>query len=300
MKSNLFFSVTTGIYLASFFLFLAAQVFKKERLARWIVPLFASGLGVHTFGFIRRVVEFHRLMKEANPDPLSWGKLYQFFPVTNLYESLILFAWAMVLVFLVLYWKRRLIEIGWLVALLAASAMAYAAGLTAPQTAIAPLVPALKSNWLLFHVITCFLAYAAFAVAAALALVILFLPHQRQRRVEGEAPRALPVEGATRAPIIDLTMYRVVLFGFLLLTVGIILGAVWANESWGSYWSWDPKETWSLITWFVFAAYLHARRSRGWTGRPAATLVLAGFAVTLFCYLGVNLVLSGLHSYGSP
>lgn len=289
MKSNFLFSVTTGIYLASFFLFLAAQVFKKERLARYVVLLLASGLGVHTFGFVRRVVEFHRLMKEANPEPLSWGKLYQFFPVTNLYESLILFAWAMVLVFLVLYWKRRLIEIGWIVALLAASAMAYAAGLTAPQTAIAPLVPALKSNWLLFHVITCFLAYAAFAVAAALAVMILI---RRPQTVGGGASGS--------APRFDLTMYRVVLFGFLLLTIGIILGAVWANESWGSYWSWDPKETWSLITWFVFATYLHARRSRGWTGRPAAVLVLAGFAVTLFCYLGVNLVLSGLHSYGSP
>ena len=123
---------------------------------------------------------------------------------------------------------------------------------------------------------------AAFGVAATMAVIYLV-------RLSQKNPIALQF---------DQLIYRVILFGFFLLTIGVVLGAVWANESWGSYWSWDPKETWSLITWFVYAGYLHATRTRGWIGKPAAILVLVGFAVTLFCYLGVNLVLSGLHSYG--
>lgn len=283
MTSNFLFSITTGIYLVAFLLYSSSSIFGLTRFQKKILVLVAIGLVVNSWGFVKRVFEFHLLMKQSHPEPLPWTSLYQFFPVTNLYESLVLFAWSVVLGFIVLSRRYSLDSIGWAVMLVATSAMAYASGLSEPQSAIAPLVPALKSNWLLFHVITCFLAYAAFAVSASMAVVILIRSSK----------------GNSSGEKLDELMYRVVLFGFFLLTCGIILGAVWANESWGSYWSWDPKETWSLITWIVFAAYLHTRRTRGWKGVPNAILVLAGFAVTLFCYLGVNLVLSGLHSYGS-
>jgi cytochrome c-type biogenesis protein CcsB len=97
---------------------------------------------------------------------------------------------------------------------------------------------------------------------------------------------------------LDNISYRIIGLGFPLLTIGIIAGAVWANEAWGSYWSWDPKETWALITWLVFAAYLHARMTRGWQGRRPAILAASGFLVVWVCYLGVNLLGKGLHSYG--
>src|SRR3990167_7221617 len=269
MTSNFLFSLTTGNYLIAFLLFLAATVFKRDSWNRWIVGWLGLGWILNTVGFGLRIVEFSETMQKSHPEPLSWTRLYQYFPVTNLYESLVLFAWTVVLVFLFLYWQRRLVEIATLTSLLATAALTYASLLSAPQAAIVPLVPALKSNWLLFHVITCFLAYAAFGVAATIAIIYLV-------RLSQKNPIALQF---------DQLIYRVILFGFFLLTIGVVLGAVWANESWGSYWSWDPKETWSLITWFVYAGYLHATRTRGWIGKPAAILVLVGFAVTLFCYL---------------
>ncbi len=100
------------------------------------------------------------------------------------------------------------------------------------------------------------------------------------------------------ADILDNTSYRLIGLGFPLLTIGIISGAVWANEAWGTYWSWDPKETWALITWLVFAAYLHSRITKGWQGRRPAILAATGFVVVWVCYLGVNLLGKGLHSYG--
>ena len=112
------------------------------------------------------------------------------------------------------------------------------------------------------------------------------------------APEPLTPQRLTLADTLDNISYRIIGLGFPLLTIGIISGAVWANEAWGSYWSWDPKETWALITWLVFAAYLHARITKGWQGRRPAILAASGFAVVWVCYLGVNILGKGLHSYG--
>jgi cytochrome c-type biogenesis protein CcsB len=150
---------------------------------------------------------------------------------------------------------------------------------------IKPLIPALQSNWLVAHVITCFLGYAGFAVSFV-AAVVLLLARGSHRLVDH-----LP-----RVQILDEIVYRSILVGFPLLTVGIITGAAWADYAWGSYWSWDPKETWSLITWLVYSAFLHARLARGWSGQRSALLSVLGFAAVLFTYFGVN-YLPGLHSY---
>ena len=99
--------------------------------------------------------------------------------------------------------------------------------------------------------------------------------------------------------VLDELIYKPITIGFPFLTIGIIAGAVWANEAWGTYWSWDPKETWSLITWFVYAVFLHARITKGWHGKRTAWLSIIGFVATIFTYFGVNFLLSGLHSYGS-
>jgi len=161
------------------------------------------------------------------------------------------------------------------------------------ESSIQPLVPALQSYWLHAHVITCFVGYAAFAVSAGTAVMFLMKAKQEEAKTTGGVVGVLPP-----TKVLDELVYKAIMWGFPFLTAGIITGAAWANYAWGTYWSWDPKETWSLIVWLVYAAFLHARVTRGWHGRRAAILSIAGFLATIMCYLGVNLVLSGLHSYG--
>jgi cytochrome c-type biogenesis protein CcsB len=150
---------------------------------------------------------------------------------------------------------------------------------------IRPLIPALQSNWLVAHVFTCFLGYAGFAVSFVAAILLLV------SRASANIASVLPDKR-----LLDEIVYRSILIGFPLLTLGIITGAAWAEHAWGSYWSWDPKETWSLITWLVYAGFLHARLSRGWSGRRTALLSVIGFFAVMFTYFGVN-YLPGLHSY---
>jgi cytochrome c-type biogenesis protein CcsB len=164
------------------------------------------------------------------------------------------------------------------------------------NSGIEPLVPALQSNWLLYHVITCFLGYAAFAVACGISIMYLIKASGESESSTSQAGGILSMFPSIR--ILDDLNYKSIMIGFPLLTLGIVTGAAWANYAWGTYWSWDPKETWSLIVWFIYAAFLHARITRGWVGKRAAWLSIIGFSATIFCYLGVNLFLSGLHSYG--
>jgi cytochrome c-type biogenesis protein CcsB len=150
------------------------------------------------------------------------------------------------------------------------------------------LIPALKSNWLIAHVITCFLGYSGFAVGFGLSIMYLAKPDDSAKT--GLLAK-LPSSG-----VIDELTHQMIMFGFLFLTIGIITGAVWANSAWGTYWSWDPKETWSLITWLIYATMLHLRMMRGWHGKKIAWVSILGFMAVLFTYFGVNL-LPGLHSY---
>ena len=152
-------------------------------------------------------------------------------------------------------------------------------------------MPALKSNWLIAHVIACFIGYAAFAIAFGIS--IMYLMRQRESSSQSRLLDRFP-----KANVLDDLTHQMVMFGFLFLSAGIITGAVWANSAWGRYWGWDPKETWSLITWFVYATLLHAKMMRGWHGRRIAYLSIIGFGAVLFTYFGVNL-LPGLHSYGA-
>ena len=214
---------------------------------------------------------------------VRWYETYQVgaghFPVTNLYEALTFFAMVIGGIFLVVENKYSLRWTGTFALPLIFLTLAYTSFL---NKNIEPLVPALQSNWLTIHVITSFLGYAGFAVAFASGIFYLIQQSQATSEVLDKA---------------DTIMYVSVGFGFIMLTLGIITGAVWANSAWGSYWQWDPKETWSLITWLVYGALLHARFNMGWKGKKTAIVAVVGFFVTLFCFLGVNLFLSGLHSY---
>jgi cytochrome c-type biogenesis protein CcsB len=162
---------------------------------------------------------------------------------------------------------------------------------------IKPLIPALQSNWLIAHVITCFIGYAAFAVASGLGIMYL-LKDFHESRGGAKSDRNSLLATLPELKVIDDITHKTIVFGFLWLSAGIITGAIWANSAWGTYWSWDPKETWSLITWFIYAAALHARFTRGWGGRRIAWLAIIGFLSVVFTYYGVNYLLSGLHSYG--
>ena len=225
---------------------------------------------------------------------VRWAESYKLgigrIPVTNLYESLVFFAWSINLFYLMVEWKYKNRTFGAFVMPIAFGTMLFA---LTNESSIQPLVPALQSYWLHAHVITCFVGYAAFAVSAGVAVMYLMKARREERKVTGGVVALFP-----STKVLDDLVYKSIIWGFPFLTAGIITGAAWANYAWGTYWSWDPKETWSLIVWLVYAAFLHARVTRGWHGRRAAILSIIGFLATIFCYLGVNLVLSGLHSYG--
>jgi len=225
---------------------------------------------------------------------VRWAESYKMgigrIPVTNLYESLVFFAWAVNLFYLFVEWKYKNRTFGAFVLPIAFGTMLFA---FTNESSIQPLVPALQSYWLHAHVITCFIGYAAFAVSAGVAVMFLLKEKREAAKIAGGVVGLFP---GTR--MLDELVYKTIVWGFPFLTAGIITGAAWANYAWGTYWSWDPKETWSLIVWLVYAAFLHARITRGWHGRRAAILSIVGFLATIMCYLGVNLVLSGLHSYG--
>jgi cytochrome c-type biogenesis protein CcsB len=278
MNSSLTLSITTFVYGFSAFLYLVALVFRRQTpgvLGTWVALL---GLIGNTAGIVMRWVESYQM---------GFGHA----PLSNLYESLVFFAWTIALLYLFIERRYGNRVIGAFTMPLAFMAIAYASLSPNINDRIQPLLPALKSNWLIAHVITCFIGYAAFAVAFGLS--IMYLIRQREPDPKGSLLDRFP-----KPTVIDDLTHQMVMFGFLFLSVGIISGAVWANSAWGRYWGWDPKETWSLITWFVYATLLHAKLMRGWHGRRIAYLSVIGFAAVLFTYFGVNL-LPGLHSYGA-
>lgn len=207
-------------------------------------------------------------------------------PFTSQYEFASSFAWGIVLCFLIFVRKFRFNALGTFVAPVVFLIIGYA---SMQSHEIRQLMPALQSNWLGFHVTMAIIAYGAFGVAFGVAMVYLL----RSRLGTGAFASAhIPPENT-----LDLITYRAVALGFLFLTLCMITGAIWAQKAWGSYWSWDPKETWSLITWIIYAIFLHLRLNRGWKGRKAAIFAIVGFLCVIFTYIGVNTLLSGLHSY---
>jgi cytochrome c-type biogenesis protein CcsB len=278
--NSLILSYVTFIYLLAGILYLFSWIFRKETVAKMATWVAFVALVGNTTGIVLRWIESYRLGSDTGHAPFS-----------NMYESLAFFAWTIAVLFLVVERRYKNRSIGAMAAPLACLALAYAS--FSPDKSIQPLIPALKSNWLIAHVITCFLGYAAFAVAFAVSLLYLAKSSDETRFEQASAVRVPPLA------ILDELTHQLIMFGFLFLTAGIITGAVWAKQAWTRYWSWDPKETWSLITWFIYAAMLHLRMMRGWRGKRIAMLSILGFLAVLFTYFGVNYWLSGLHSYGA-
>jgi len=231
-----------------------------------------------------------------------------YFPLSNLYESLIFLSWGISLLHLLIEFKTKSRLIG----SISTPILFFLSGfssLTLPtdmQKAL-PLVPSLQSNWLMMHVSMMMISYATLILGSLLSILYLAFNvfNQKEKniliKIENSQTIINPSINYSKLSLlqtIDIWSYRIIGLGFPFLTIGIISGAVWANEAWGSYWSWDPKETWALITWLVFAVYLHSRLLKGWQGEKAATIGSCGFFVIWICYLGVNFLGKGLHSYG--
>ena len=279
MSDTAILSGVTFVYLLSFLLYLVRMVQGGGfwgSAASWVARI---GFLLHTAALLLRW-------------KISYDLGIGHAPLANFYESLIFFAWAVLLLYLIIEWKTRSHSLGAFVIPVSFLLLAFASISPGVSGRIQPLIPALQSNWLTVHVLTCFLGYAAFTVAFALGIMYLLGGKARNgSKEEGGVLRLIPA-----AEAIEELLQQSVVLGFVLLTLGIMTGSVWAHYAWGSYWSWDPKETWSLITWIVYAVMLHARSVRGWRGRRMAWTALVGFASVLFTYLGVN-YLNSLHSY---
>jgi cytochrome c-type biogenesis protein CcsB len=239
-----------------------------------------------------------------------------YFPLSNLYESLLFFTWGITIISIVLEVRTQLTLIGAVVTPLALFVIGFASlSLPDGMQKASPLVPALKSNWLMMHVSIMMLSYSTLIIGSLLSILFLVLTKGKSINLQGNSIGILNSNsslninktfvsefqeptGLNLLESVDNLSYRIIGLGFPLLTIGIISGAIWANEAWGSYWSWDPKETWALITWLVFASYLHTRISNSWNGKGPALLASGGFVVVWICYLGVNFLGKGLHSYG--
>jgi cytochrome c-type biogenesis protein CcsB len=217
-------------------------------------------------------------------------------PVSNLYEVFILF--AIVTSILYLFYERRYQTraLGGFVLLVISSAVAFQLWYTFERQAheIQPLVPALQSYWMKIHVPANFVGYGSFSIAAMIGVAYLLKSWRESVNPQGILATTLPDKS-----VMDDLMYKAIALGFAFFTLATILGALWAAEAWGGYWSWDPKETWALIVWLNYAAWLHMRMTKGWHGRPMAWWAVIGLFVTIFAFLGVNMFLSGLHSYGT-
>jgi cytochrome c-type biogenesis protein CcsB len=272
-----FFNGAMFVYVIAFLCYLLFVATKSQTVGKFAFWVMFIGFFIHLAGFLIRWRE-------------SFETGYGYIPLANMYESLVFFSLAIVLLYLVVDIRYHQRSIGVIASPLAAISIASASLVPGIKSDIRPLVPALQSNWLAIHVITCFLGYAAFAIGFGISIVYMI---QSKR----ESSPLGPISWLPSSQLLDEINYKAIVIGFPLLTLGIITGAAWASFAWGSYWSWDPKETWSLITWLIYAAFLHARYIHEWRGKRTALLSIAGFVAVIFTYFGVNFLLSGLHSY---
>ena len=293
--SLVFFTFYFAFYLVTALLYLSNWFFKKKILGQTATAMAFVALLSTTMILVARAGESGHA------------------PFSNLYESMVLFIWAVNVGYLVIEYKHRLKVMGAFVMSFEFLAMLSASMLPYRFKSVEPLNPALQNKWhwmvdllapygyqkyaigwLDFHVFTTFVGYAGFAISFGLSIMYLL-----KNRVEAGGAKNYLIDMFPDSKILDELSYRSIAWGFPFLATGIVSGAVWANYAWGSYWSWDPKETWSLITWFVYAAYLHARVTRGWRGTKAAYLSILGFLAVVFLYWGVSFILPGLHAYAS-
>ena len=265
---------TLGLYLLSTVGCMAYLFVQKERLHRTGYGLLLAGFAVQTAGLVFGMIRFGRM------------------PVQNLHETLTVAAWAVVAVFLAFQWRFPLKILGVYTAPLAAMILAAASQLP-NEPAVAKSI--LNNVWLVFHIGSVFTGEAALALACGIGMLYLLQERAIKTKQHGFFFRRLP-----SLDLLDTAGYACVVTGFTLMTLGLITGFVYAKALWGKFWSWDPKEIWSGITWLLYAALLHQRLTVGWRGRKAAVMAIIGFGAVLFTFLGVNLLLKGHHGAFTP
>lgn len=248
------------LYLISTVFYLAGLKLRQEKILILGTAAAITGAAANLAALIARTILSGRL------------------PLTDGYEFLLSFTFITVLLYLI-YEKMSSNKSGGGILMFIAALLLLTVNLLMPEQHgnISPLMPALKSPWLTSHVLTAVIAYSAFALGAALAIVQLVKKENSD----------------------DINVYRTVAGGFVMLSISIVLGGIWAEQAWGTYWSWDPKETWALVTWIIYAIYLHIYRKQGWKGNNANIMVISGFILVLFTFFGVNYLLAGLHSYAA-
>ncbi len=271
MKSTVFFQIALFIYLIGTAAAITYLISLRRRLFGITLSLLIGGFLIHSLAIGFRYAEAGHL------------------PVTNLHEALSFFSWTVVGIYLILQYKYRVDVLAAFVSPVACVLIILASFF--PKEII-PVAPVLKTFWLPVHVFFAFMGNGMFALAFSAGVMYLIQERQIKAKKIGAFYRRLP-----GLQVLDELNYRCLTIGFPLLTLGIISGSVWAESAWGSYWSWDPKETWSLITWFLYAALLHGRLTVGWRGRKAALFAILGFSALVFTFLGVNLLLSGQHTF---
>ncbi|HHS99559.1 MAG TPA: c-type cytochrome biogenesis protein CcsB [Thiomicrospira sp.] len=260
-------------------------LFKKSDFANNVATSMVWSAAV--FGLVGMMVRW----RESYIINIDYGHI----PVSSLYEVFILFVVMTALIYLYYEQKYKTKNLGGFVMLVISAAVGFILWYTFDKQAhvIQPLVPALKSWWMKIHVPANFVGYGTFSIAAMVGLAYLITA-----KVAAKNPNSAFVKRMPSLELMDDLMYKNIALGFAFFTIATVLGAMWAAEAWGGYWSWDPKETWALIVWLNYAAWLHIRMSKGWRGTPMAWWALIGLLVTTFAFLGVNMFLSGLHSYG--
>ena len=285
LESQAAFMWMSSLYVLATFTYFVALFGRSAFIGKTATALTWSATGIGLTGLLVRWRESYLL-----------GADIGHIPVSNLYEVFILFALITALLYLFYEDRYRTRAMGGFVLLVISGAVAFLLWYTFDRQAhhIQPLIPALQSYWMKIHVPANFIGYGAFALAAMLGVAFLLRSGAEAHRPDGLMAQVLPP-----LELLDDVMYKAIALGFAAFTIATILGALWAAEAWGGYWSWDPKETWALIVWLNYAAWLHLRLTKGWRGAPMAWWAIIGLFVTLFAFLGVNMFLSGLHSYGT-
>jgi len=249
------------------------ELFKGSRAtSRIMMYLAGAGFALHTLNIIVRYVQAGHL------------------PIANMHEAASFFSWCIVLLFFFIEYRYR---IGLLGSFVMPVVFVIMLSSSIFPREIRELSPVLQSSWFGIHITLAFMGDAAFAMAAGIGLMYIVQEHFVKSKRLGDLFHRLP-----SLQTLDEINYKLISLGFPLLTLAIITGALWAQNAWGSYWKWDPKEVWSLITWFIYALVLHVRLTAGWRGRRAAILSIAGFCAVLFTFFGVNLLLKSLHVFG--
>ncbi len=267
----LLFKITLLVYFGATVLYLVDVLLRKEVAGRAGRALLLAGFALHCATIVTRYIEAG------------------YTPVTNLHESVSFFAWVLVGIYFLFDLRYRLSVLGAFVCPLALVLMVV--GSAAPKV-VQEINPMLDSWWFPIHVTLAFSGNAVFTVAFVAGVMYLLQERMLKSKNFSGLYHRLP-----SLQTLDSINYKCLTIGFPLMTMGIVSGAVWANSAWGGYWRWDPKETWALITWFLYAALLHGRLSTGWRGRKAAIFAIIGFLCLLFTFFGVNLFLSGAHSF---